>query len=343
MRISFTTALGDVNLNNGFGNAGYNVSSALARAGHEVPFRNPDAPVEIAFSHPKYDFWTSPDWKQYRIQYTPWESSELPEGWLEGFARADEVWTPSPIVARWFAEAGVRQEIKVYQHGLDPVWLKARRSRSRPENKPLTFLHHGEPAPRKGGQMALDAFRAAFGKNNNDVHLLFKSYGHTTVRARVWVPEDNEYFILGAPEDHFGNVTVIRSSSWSIEELIKLYREVDAMVYPGWGEGFGLIPLQAMGAGLPTICTEAWAPYRDFIIPSLRLDSQTVESPWPRMHPGYMFKPDFDDLVDRYRYLYDNYDALSQEAEETSLEVEKFYDWDRLTEEAFAPIVEKFS
>jgi glycosyltransferase involved in cell wall biosynthesis len=342
LKISFTTALGDVNLNNGFGNAGYNVSSALVRLGHEVPFRSLDAPVEVAFSHPKYDFWTSPDWDQYRIQYTPWESSVLPDGWMEGFQRCDEVWTPSPLIARWFAEAGVKKDIKVYQHGLDPVWLQARRERKR-ENKPVTFLHHGEPAPRKGGQMALDAFRAAFGKNNSDVHLVFKSFGHTTVRARIWIPEDNEYFILGAPEDHFGNVSVIRSSKWSTEELIALYKSVDAMVYPGWGEGFGLIPLQALGAGLPTICTEAWAPYSNFLQPELRLDSELVDTPWPRMHPGKMFKPNFDDLVEKYRYVYDNYDDVAQDAAVVSSKVEEFYDWDRLTQEAFAPIVQKFS
>lgn len=332
-KISFTTVPANLNLKNGYGNAGYNVSLSLQKLGVEVPFQDPTAPYEIAFNQPNYpEVWSGDRSTQHRIMYTPWESTALPDGWLEGFKEADEIWTPSDLIAEWFKDAGVPGHIKVYEHGIDPAWFSAERTRRR-GNGPLMFLHHGEPAPRKGGQMALDAFRAAFGKNNNDVHLTIKSFGHTNVRAQV-IDEYGDPFVLGAPEDFYKNVAILRQD-YEIPALVRLYKAHDVLVYPGWGEGFGLIPLQAMAAGMPTICTSAWAPYRDFIVKDLRLPSTLVDSPWPRIHPGKMFKPSFDDLVDIYRFTFDNYDEIAREQEAMMPALREKYDWSRLTAEAF--------
>lgn len=332
MKFSFTTVTANMGTNNGYGVAGYNVSSTLQKLGHEVPYQDASAEVEIAFCQPEYDEWTSKD--QYRIQYTPWESTGLPPGWLEGFAKADEVWTPSPLIAQWFKEAGVKQDVKVYEHGIDPVWFKAQHLRQRPDG-PLHFLHHGEPAFRKGGQEALDAFRKVFGKRE-DVHLTFKSYGHSRVRAM------HNGYNVGAPDEVFTNVSVIRQDVPE-SALVGLYQQAHAMVYPGWGEGFGLIPLQALAAGLPTICTEAWAPYKELLLPELRLGSTLTDSPWPDVHPGLMFKPDFDQLCEMYEYVFNHYDEVANEAYFNSFRVAAQYNWTDLTEKAFAPLVEKFS
>lgn len=338
MKISFTTVTANLNLNNGYGVAGYNVSSALQRQGHAVPFQDDTAPVEVAFNQPSYDVWTpSP---KYRIQYTPWESTTLPEGWMEGFKRADEVWTPSPLIARWFEEAGVPGPVKVYEHGIEPEWAQFSRKRKR-SDQPLQFLHHGEPAMRKGGQMAMDAFRHVFG-NSKDVHLTFKSYGNSSVRARYWDKEWGEYLIEGAPEEVCPNVSVVREDIPS-NIIPNFYSLFDAMVYPGWGEGFGLIPLQGLANGMPVICTGAWAPYERFLLPSITLSSKLVDSPWPEVHPGKMFEPSFEDLCDAYQYTYDTFDALADVAYANVSSVTEHYNWDRLTKEAFSDVIKKFS
>jgi len=337
LKISFTTVTANIGTHNGFGVAGYGVSSSLQRLGHEVPYQDPTAPVEIAFCQPTYDEWSGK--KAYRIQYTPWESTELPAGWLEGFKKVDEVWTPSPLVAQWYEDAGVKG-VHVYEHGIDPVWFGARHERQRKDG-PLNFMHHGEPAFRKGGQEALDAFRKVFG-DSKDVHLTFKSWGHSRVRAMEDVYEHGEPVNVGAPDEVYPNVSIIRQDVPEAN-MISLYSQADVMVYPGWGEGFGLIPLQGMAAGMPVICTEAWAPYADLLVPELRLGSTLVDSPWPEVHPGKMFQPDFDQLCEMYEYVYDNYDEVAQTAYTKSYAVELVYDWDTLTSEAFLPIFKKFS
>jgi glycosyltransferase involved in cell wall biosynthesis len=327
LKISFSTIAANLNLKIGYGLAGYNMVTALQRLGHQVPFQDPTAPVEIAFNQPNYTEWSSED--QYKIQYTPWESTALPLGWLEGFNSADEVWTPSPIVARWYQNAGVTVPVKVYQHGIDPEWAVPER---RASDGVLRFLHHGEPAPRKGGQMALDAFRAAFGDDPR-VHLTIKSYGETNVRAMS--PSGR---ILG-PADTFSNVTVVREHLEQ-DQLIALYKRHHVMVYPGYGEGFGLIPLQAMATGMPTICTQKWAPYKWHI--TMPLKSTLSETPWPLIHPGKMFIPDFDHLVQLYKQAEDEFEFASWAAFNQAPRVAEEYNWDRLTEQAFAPLVERF-
>jgi glycosyltransferase involved in cell wall biosynthesis len=323
--------MGNLSLTNGYGVAGYNVVTSLQRLGHRVPFASPSAPVELAFCQPDYSSWSNPD--AYHIQYTPWESSVLPDGWVEAFNdNSDEVWTTSPLIAQWYKDAGVEKPIYVYQHGVESIWTPKRRYL----DGKLRFLHVGEPAGRKGGQETLDTFRAVFG-DREDVHLTIKAWTRNSTRAYV----DGE--MVGAPDKVFNNVTVIRNEITQ-DEMVKLFHDHHALVYPGWGEGFGLIPLQALATGMPTICTKAWAPYAHHLIEPLALGSvETEEHPWDHFHHGTMFKPNQSDLVDAMWLLDNDYDYYSLTAFKNAFKVTDEYDWDVQTERAFAHIVEKFS
>lgn len=303
---------------------------SLQELGHEVPFQDESCKVQIHFSQPEwYDFYDN----QYKIGYTPWESSELPEHWLDGFNECDEVWTPSPLIAEWYKDAGVTKPIFIYEHGVDSeVWTP----RHRTAKTKLKFLHHGEPAPRKGGEMAVKAFRAAFG-DRDDVHLTIKGHNRSTIRVK-----DRMGSIVGQPHELYDNVTLL-TGEYDEADLVNLYLRNDVLVYPGYGEGFGLIPLQAMATGMPVICTEAWAPYKRFLLPELRLSSKLGDSPWPGMHPGKMFFPEYDHLVEIYRDVAENFDAYADKAHRIQPRVVKAYDWLDLTEQAFEHVTEAFS
>ena len=168
MDISFSTIPGNLNTTIGYGVAGFNMVRSLQKLGHRVPFADKNCKIEIFFSQP--DYWEWSNQFSYHIGYTPWESTGLPKGWLEQMNLADEVWTTSEIIRRWYTAAGVKN-VKVYPHGIDPQWSPKKRS----VYEKMRFLHMGEPAPRKGGQMAVDAFRAAFG-DNKDVELTVKAH-----------------------------------------------------------------------------------------------------------------------------------------------------------------------
>ncbi|UVK61136.1 glycosyltransferase [Streptomyces phage Angela] len=322
MDISFSTIPGNLNTTIGYGVAGFNMVRSLQKLGHKVPFADKHCKIEIFFSQPDYWEWSSQF--AYHIGYTPWESTGLPSGWLEQMNLADEVWTTSELIRRWYSAAGVKN-VKVYPHGIDPQWTPKKRN----VYSKMKFLHMGEPAPRKGGQMAVDAFRAAFG-DNPDVELTLKAHRLNNAR-RI---ENGR--ILG-PITDYSNVKLV-TQELPEDHLVGFVKQHHVMVYPSWGEGFGLIPFQALATGMPTICTEKWAQYRSYLGP-LGINSKLTESPWPGVHPGKMLEPSFDDLVDKYRYTYENFDALSNQFYAQAPKLHEEYNWETLTEAAFAHLI----
>lgn len=330
MKISFITNVGNLTLNNGYGKAGYNVVTSLQRLGHEVPFASPDAPVEIAFCQPDWSEWSNPD--AYHIQYTPWESTKLGDGWKEAFNETcDEVWTTSALVANWYKAEGVEKPIYVYEHGISPLGPPKRRLR----RGRLNLLHVGEPAMRKGGQMTVEAFRDVFG-SREDVHLTIKAFRRSAIRVY-----DGSGSINGLPHEIYKNVTTIYNE-YSEDEMYKLYTGHHALVYPSWGEGFGFIPAEAAATGMPVISPHVWAPYADHLIQDLDIESDLVDSPWPDTHPGQMYRPNYESLKDSMRRLEEDYDRYAGLALRKSFGLNSEFDWDRLTEQAFAHIVRKF-
>ena len=89
---------------------------------------------------------------------------------------------------------------------------------------------------------------------------------------------------------------------------------------------------------MPVLCTGAWAPYERLLDPDLTINSKLTDSPWPEIHPGKMFKPDFDDLVDKMRWVADNYDDCLSDALPRAFAVRTEYDWDNLTSKAFTAL-----
>jgi glycosyltransferase involved in cell wall biosynthesis len=324
MKISFHTIQKNLNKSVGYGVAGSNVVKSLQELGHEVPFDDETAPVQISMTTPPlYKFHEG----QYKIGYTPWESTELPAGWLEAMNACDEVWATSEWTAGVYANAGVTVPLRVYKHGLDPSWAPVKRK----NDGVVKFFHHGEPALRKGGMLALDAFRAAFG-DSKDVHLTFKVY------HQHFLSGYNNGLLVNA-QSVYDNITIIGDELFH-REMVDLYHSQDVMVYPSYGEGFGFIPLQALGTGMPTISTHEWAPYADFL-PPLTLNSRLDRSIW-NLHPGDVYYPDYAQLIALYRWTYENIELAHEHYYRQAQAVHEAYNWRALTEEAFAHIVARF-
>lgn len=331
MKISYITNPGNFSLDNGFGRAGYGVVTSLKSLGHEVPYADPTAEVEIAFCQPDNSLWSNPD--AYHIQYTPWESTELKEGWLECFndEDTDEVWATSPWVAEVYRKAGVTKPIYVYEHGIHSLSTPRRRTRGRV----LNFLHVGEPAPRKSGQLAMEAFREVFG-DRNDVRLTIKAFGRSNIRVY-----DSGGSILGIPSQMYRNVRTIWDRLDN-DAMNALYSQSDVLVYPSYGEGFGLIPLEAAVTGMPVICTDTWPPYEQFLVDELKVRTELVDSPWEGTHPGKMLAPVKDSLKAALTEVDKNFDWIAGAAFREAFKIRRAYNWDVQTERAFAHIFEKF-
>jgi glycosyltransferase involved in cell wall biosynthesis len=309
MKISHVTKINDIEESNGYGYATVCMINSLNRLGYQIDKNDPTADVEIWFDQPQHWNWTP---GKYHIGYHPWESTQLKPGWAEKMNECDEIWTPSPLIAEWYTKfAGIKVPVYVYEHGVDDIWTPKERT---VEGK-FKFLHVGAEAARKGGKEAMQALRLAF-PNNNNVEMNLK------IISKGWM--------IG----RLPRINII-NERYSINQVVDLFHSNNAYVYPSYGEGFGLTPLQAMATGMPTITVSEWAPYKDFIDPQLSVGSHISKSPWPKLHPGNMLTPHIDDVVEGMRYVYENYDVVHKESLDKIDEIREYYDWDRLTKEAF--------
>lgn len=319
MEISFTTVAENLQTSNGYGVAGYNIVTSLQNLGHRIRFQNPAAPLEFAFVQPDRVEWSSPDARH--VLYVPWESDKIPAEWARGIESADELWTTSDKCKEWFEKNGY-PVTTVYPHGINKMWTPKRRE----SRGLLKFLAVGEPAVRKNGQMIYDAFVEAFG-DQTDVLLTIKAHSMSTVRDKNNV----------LPQNVHKNVRVI-TSEYDDEKMVILHHQHHVAITASSGEGFGLIPLQSMATGMPTICVPDWAHYAKYIPPGLRLPASKVGSPWPDLHPGNVYWPDQDALVNILRDVYDNYQNYSEMAFKMAPVIVRKFDWDKLTQEAFANV-----
>jgi len=329
MNISFSTVIANLKSKNGYGYAGENIVKSLNNLGHFVPFQDPKSKVQFNFSQPAHFKLHK---NQYQISYTPWESTVIPQDWKEYMDACDEIWTTSDWCANVFEDNGYKVD-KVYPHGIDPIWKPYKRQ----DDGIIKFLHVGEPAPRKAGQMVVDSFISLFG-NNPEYSLTIKADQINTTRVYNNFIDKN---IIGTPEKLYSNINLI-TKVLTNEELVQLYNSHDVLIYPSYGEGFGFIPFQALATGMPTICTNGWAHYEKYLGP-LKLKSKIIDSPWPFPHKGKVFEPNRQHLLELMRDVSINFKAYSNYYFTQSTKIHKDYNWDQLTENAFKDIFKKFS
>jgi glycosyltransferase involved in cell wall biosynthesis len=330
MDISFSTPVANLKTSNGYGYASIHIINSLKELGHNVPFQDSRAPVQLNFSQPNF---FKMHRNQYQISYTPWESTVIPEVWKTNLSLVDEIWTTSNWCANVFEDNGYKN-VKVYPHGIENIWTPRRR---RASDGVIKFLHLGEPAPRKAGQMVVDAFSFLYG-NKEGFSLTIKAYKNNTTRIYNNYIDKN---IIGLPNDIYNNIKII-TDELDNSQLVKLYHDHDVLIYPSYGEGFGFIPLQALATGMPTICTDGWAHYDKYLGP-LKLKSQLIDSPWPFPHEGKVFEPNYQHLLELMRDIEHNFNAYSGYYYAQSTKILEEYSWNQLTNNAFDHIFKKFS
>ena len=306
--------------NDGYGYAGLKIVEALQSLGISVFWQDEDAAISLSFTQPQ-DYGGNS--KQYRIGYTPWESSKIPNHWIEPMNWRDELWTTSSACKEWFVDCGVTKDIRVVPHGIDSKeWSLSRREKT----DPFIFLHMGEPADRKGGQEVFDAFLNTFA-GDEDVYLIYKTT--SWVEAR-WLDETGS--IIGAVDKH--PRVEINSGSLAIDQLDELFSKVHCLVYPSKGEGFGMIPLQTAATGMPTIIPD-WGGMKEFSKYCINVDYEVGPSQHG-YHLGVWAFPDLNDISFKMRWVYDNYDQASSEAYDNAKIIRETMKW----EDILRPVVE---
>lgn len=238
---------------------------------------------------------------KYSIGYTYWETNRAPSQWVPYMNNMDEIWTSSDFIKNAFIESGVNVPITAFKLGIDETIF--RKIDPQIYGK-FIFIHDGSPSTRKNTQIAVDAFLKVFG-GNSDYHLIIKSIGPCTARIM-----DGQSIVCSL--DKHPQITVIEDTITD-QEVANLYAQANCMIYPTSGEGWGMIPFQAIAMGIPTICTNfsACEEYAHFSYP-LDYDLTDKNMVGIFSDAGQWAMPKFDDLCDKMLYIANNYDEAKK-------------------------------
>lgn len=296
----------------GYGIAAVETIKALQKNDLKVSYNVPQPYVHVNFIQPEY--YNGYD-RQYKIGYTPWESNEIPEMWPVYMNQMNEIWTTSNFCKDVYENNGVKN-VSVIPHGFDPETFNIV---DRTLTDRFIFLHIGGPIERKGGKLVAKAFLDVF-QNRDDVVLLMKSHGPSEAR---WIDELGRY--RGSIANH-PRVQVVEEEL-SAEDMAKLYHIAHCCVYPTNGEGFGLIPFQAIATGLPTITTNLTGT-ADFAHYSMPLDATWTKG-WG-VHLGEWALPDYDHLSHLMNYAVENWEKEKIKAVNSARILHNTQTWDHI-------------
>jgi glycosyltransferase involved in cell wall biosynthesis len=309
----------------GYGEASYHMFKSFKELGIDVEIESEKADIEICFADPgNYVFY---DHLSYKIGYSAWESSEMSQAFKQNVSYCDELWGTSNWITNVYKKIFPYKKVFTYSHGISESWKPKLRKEA---NKPFTFFHIGEPFTRKDAQLVVDSFIELFGDDPN-YRLILKCHKMNT--TRVQHPRGFDC----SPSAAYDNIIEI-TGILSEEQMIGLYDQSDVFVYPSWGEGFGFQPLQALAMGMPTICVDGWADYKDFI--TWPVDSNWHLSPWQDKHPGYMLKPNKEHLKTQMFNSVQNYSKVLPETFRNAFAIHQKYDWLNVTKPAVARLHE---
>ena len=316
----------------GYSTASNNIYNTLYDAGFIMSKLDYTADINISFAVPNHHIMLA---NAYNILYSAHETSEISDDWVRCLNKGDEVWATSSWIADVYRKK-VNKPVYVVPHGVSGKFIPAKRK----NNEVFTFLHIGEPYIRKGGQVTVEAFIEEFG-HSEDVMLIIKCYpqGHT-----IRIPDENGNMV--APETIYRNIRTIRQSL-TFSDYLKLLHNTQCLVYPSWGEGFGMIPLEAMASGMPVISSWEWAEYKD----DIKHKIESVESIVPNEIPEYLkesylgniYMPQKESIKKLMRTVYENREQEFIDSAKLSIEIHKKWNWEDVLEKYASPRIKSIA
>lgn len=303
---------GDLWYSQGFYNAGLNTIKALQSAGVGVFYNREELDYHVNFCSPLYYQLRN----KYNIGYTPWESTKVPSSWLYNMHKCDEIWATSNFVKDIFLQNNVHTNIHVIPHGVTDEWTIFERELTGRFN----FLHVGGDSKRKNAQIAVDAFLELY-DGNDDFRLVLKynKFCYAEIYDNgILVPATNHPQIIGIPE------------IFTVDDLVKLYHKCHCLIYPTSGEGFGMIPLEAMATGMPTIVTDETG-CKEYSHLAIKLSAEKSKAHWHDhvygADTGEWYSPNIDELLEIMQSVVDEYETVSDSALKSARIVHSEWSW----------------
>ena len=245
-------------------------------------------------------------WQKKQVPHllTMWETNWLPPEFSMYLNEFRTVLVPS--LHNWELFSEYHDNVRVIPLAVDrTIW----HPQPHKPNKKFKLLCGGSEWYRKGLDVVLEVF--------NKLQLPDAELHIKIVPPHLSAPKNLEY----------PNVIIHRE--WmTVEEERDLVLSADAFISISRGEGFGLMPLQSISAGIPTILSDAHG-HREFSdlathrIPTTLVP--TTKGSWQNV--GDWDEPDQEATAEAIKDIYNNRDKYRQQAEQAAPQTEAF-NWD---------------
>lgn len=340
MRISLHTQ-SDIRSNThyGYGKSFIEIQKAFRKYSYDnekffVDFNSPRCNVQMYYGPDPVA--TAHHKGQYRIHMSQHESSLIMPHKVHAYSvDCEEAWTAN----YWGAEAMIRSGVPesmvfVYEHGVDPKRYKKKKRGNRDK---IRFLHIDSGSPRKRADLVEKAFREIYKKYGDSIELTLK-YTHHPHRGEDW----NSLNILKNGGDWIDSGIRYINETLSDEEMESLIDFHDVLVYPSEGEGFGMIPLEAMATGMPVISTHEWSSYSKYFMDEA-LTSEIKESEIDWMYPkiGDAVIVNFDSIIYQMEKVIENIEDIATKYYNQAEDIAEEYSWSNKTKIFLDSVMER--
>jgi len=283
-----------------------------------------------------------------KILWTMIETRRVHPDALERCLGFDEIWVPTTLDYERFSKlSAIKDVIKVVPFGIDfekfdgdfvrPMKLSTVKDK-------FVFMFCGNWNKRKGIDIVIRAFCRAF-EGNRDVALVLYSkyatrpYGKLEHYPQRWtIKYEFEQFTKDFKLSTMPQICIIDCAVHP-EAAPALMKRADCCVAASLGESLWLPGLEFGALKKPIIQTE-WGGFRDYLDDTNSFlirnkgfrtaDEELVEGTSEYFENQEFAIPDEDDLVDKMRYIYKNYEHAIIKAEKLYNFVQTKYNWKTL-------------
>jgi len=193
----------------------------------------------------------------HSIQWTVFESTQIPELVMSSLRPATQVWVPSHWGRGVLINNGIDPDrIHVVPEGVNSGQFHPWSRQVYTSDRPFRFLMVGKYEQRKSFDETLTAFAQVYA-NMPNIELVIKS-GYFTNHDEKFLSFKKKIADL-----ELTNVTLLWGAM-PVSDIAELYRSCDAFVFPTKGEGWGLPLIEAAASGLPLI-TVPYSGHTEFV------------------------------------------------------------------------------
>lgn len=248
------------------------------------------------------------------IGFTMWETTKLPDSWVEACNAMDAIFVPCKWNVDVFRESGVTVPIHVVYPGMD---LEEVPELTNPKEKTQNKFHFYSIFQWIERKHPLGLIKSYFSEFTGveDVVLTLKTYRHARIKnnQQVLVNEiqqiKKDLKLKHYPEIH------LLTDFLSHEQMTQIHRKFHCFVLPHRSEGFGMPHMDAMSYGNPTIATnfsgntDFMRDDNSYLIP-YQLTPACGMSWYVPWYDGTMYwaEPNLHALAKTMRHVYENRD-----------------------------------